>query len=183
MEAGTFEIIQHSVLITIPGRDPALKPLLLMAHQDVVPVVAGTEDSWEYPPFEATLDETFIWGRGSMDIKLMVIGELEAAEYVLAHGKAPLGWRWNSPRREIPRSRSRFVAKAAMHPTPLEELRSASFRKRYDPVCDTCLRMSPFLHDDDEQARGVHGTNECVTRRSYLHGIRFLIALIEHVCL
>lgn len=53
----------------------------------------------------------------------------------------------------------------------------------YSPVCDTCLRMSPFLLDDDEQARGVHGTNERVTRRAYLHGIRFLIALIERVCL
>ncbi|WP_273383436.1 M20/M25/M40 family metallo-hydrolase [Enorma phocaeensis] len=412
MEAGTFEIVQHSVLITIPGSDPALKPLLLMAHQDVVPVVAGTEDSWEHPPFEATIDETFIWGRGSMDIKLMVIGELEAAEYVLAHGKKlqrtlylafgedeetfgtgakaivktladrgvrleflldesvtvvrdmglygapgalgievelaekgdtavkvtvrsegghasnPFGgtslgilsqaissivaqpfpielspvteqllrtlapYITESPWKELvgpdgslieenrdqlarffasqktlfpyvtttcaptmiegssqapnvmPKDMSAIIdfrsmpgtcvedvmahcaeavkdlpvelsAHLAVNPSSVavsdgygfkavSEVGSRFFKDTvtgapvlflpsftvggtdagyYDPVCDTCLRMSPFLLDDDEQARGVHGTNERVTRRSYLHGIRFLIALIEHVCL
>ena len=412
MEAGTFEVIQHSVLITIPGTDPALKPLLLMAHQDVVPVVAGTEDSWEHPPFDAYLDDTFIWGRGSMDIKLMVIGELEAAEYALAHGhefkrtlylafgedeetfdtgakaivrtlaergvrleflldesvtvvrdmalygapgtlaiEVELAEKGDTAVRVTARSEgghasnpfggtsletlSRAIAAIADAPFPIElspvteqllttlatyitespwrelvgpdgsriagnraelarhfasqkalypyvtttcaptmvegssqapnvmpkdmsaiidfrsmpgtgvkdvmehceravgdlavelsahlaiepssvavsdgygfkvvsEIGSRFFRDTvtgrpvlllpsftvggtdagyYDPVCDTCLRMSPFLLDDDEQARGVHGTNERVTRRAYLHGIRFLIALIERVCL
>lgn len=86
MAAGTFEVIGQSVLITIPGSDASLDPILLMAHEDVVPVVEGTEDAWTHPPFSGTVDDTYIWGRGSMDIKLMVTGELEAAEYALAHG-------------------------------------------------------------------------------------------------
>ena len=86
MEAATFEVIGHSVLVTIAGSDSSLKPALMMAHQDVVPVVAGTEDDWSEPAFSGAVDEHFVWGRGTMDIKQMVMAELEAAEYVLAHG-------------------------------------------------------------------------------------------------
>ena len=39
MASGSFELIGHAVLITIPGSDPALLPCLYMSHQDVVPVV------------------------------------------------------------------------------------------------------------------------------------------------
>ena len=49
MSAGSFELIGHSVLITIPGTNPALRPSLYMAHQDVVPVVRGDGgklDTW-----------------------------------------------------------------------------------------------------------------------------------------
>jgi carboxypeptidase PM20D1 len=42
MAAGSFELIGHAVLITIPGTNPALRPSLYMSHQDVVPVVRGT---------------------------------------------------------------------------------------------------------------------------------------------
>lgn len=89
MAAGTFEVIARgSVLITLPGTDDGLRPALFMAHQDVVPVVAGTEDDWSEPPFSGTVDDDFIWGRGTMDIKEMVAAELDAAEYVLARGGA-----------------------------------------------------------------------------------------------
>lgn len=87
METGTFEVVARgSVLITLPGTDETLRPALLMAHQDVVPVVAGTEDDWTHPPFSGAVADGFIWGRGTMDIKEMVTAELEAAEYLLAHG-------------------------------------------------------------------------------------------------
>lgn len=85
MAAGTYEQIGASVLITIPGTDPTLRPVQLMAHQDVVPVVPGTEADWTHDAFSGHVDDDFIWGRGAMDIKEMLIGELEAAEYVLAH--------------------------------------------------------------------------------------------------
>lgn len=45
MAAGTMEVLgRRSLLITLPGSDPGLRPGLFMSHQDVVPVVAGTED-------------------------------------------------------------------------------------------------------------------------------------------
>ena len=86
MAAGTFELIGHSVLVTLPGTDSSLRPALFMAHQDVVPVVEGTEGDWTEPAFSGTVDDDYIWGRGTMDIKEMVMAELEAAEYALAHG-------------------------------------------------------------------------------------------------
>jgi len=86
MAAGTFEVVGHSVLITIPGSDPTLRPCLYMSHQDVVPVVEGTEDDWTYDAFSGAVAEGYVWGRGTLDIKQQVFGTLEAAEYLLAHG-------------------------------------------------------------------------------------------------
>ncbi|MBS5478173.1 MAG: M20/M25/M40 family metallo-hydrolase [Coriobacteriia bacterium] len=88
MAAGTYEEIGHSLLITTPGTDPSLRPVQLMAHQDVVPVVPGTEADWTHDAFSGHVDDEFIWGRGAMDIKEMLIGELEAVEYLLAQLEA-----------------------------------------------------------------------------------------------
>ena len=88
MAAGTFEVVSRAaVLITIPGTDQTLRPCLYMSHQDVVPVVEGTEENWTYPPFSGAVAEGYVWGRGTLDIKNQVFGVLEAAEYLLAHGK------------------------------------------------------------------------------------------------
>ncbi|MCH5334122.1 MAG: M20/M25/M40 family metallo-hydrolase [Agathobacter sp.] len=83
---GILEKIGYSLLITLPGSDKSLKPALFMAHQDVVPVIAGTEKDWLHPPFSGDVADGFIWGRGAMDIKEMLIGILEAAEYHLCSG-------------------------------------------------------------------------------------------------
>ena len=87
MEAGTFELVGHSVLITIPGSDENLLPCLYMSHQDVVPVVAGTEKDWTHDAFSGAVNGGYIWGRGTLDIKNMVFGILEAAEYLLRHDR------------------------------------------------------------------------------------------------
>ena len=49
----------------------------------------------------------------------------------------------------------------------------------YQRICRECIRFSAFVVDDDECDRGVHGTNERITRRAYLQGTRFLIALLR----
>ena len=88
MAAGTFEVLGcRALLITLPGSEPALRPCLFMSHQDVVPVVEGTEQDWTYPAFSGTIADGYIWGRGALDIKQQVFGCLEAAEYLLAHGR------------------------------------------------------------------------------------------------
>ena len=86
MAAGSFEAIGHAVLITIPGSDPSLLPCLYMSHQDVVPVVRGTENDWTHGAFSGDIAEDSIWGRGTLDIKQMVFGILEAAEALLKKG-------------------------------------------------------------------------------------------------
>lgn len=87
MKQGEYRQIDQSVLIRIEGSDPSLKPALFMAHQDVVPVVEGTEEDWLHDPFSGDVAGGYIWGRGAMDIKEMLIGELESLEYLLENGK------------------------------------------------------------------------------------------------
>ena len=72
-----------------PGRDPGLEPLLLLAHQDVVPVLPGTARQWARPPFAGQQAGGYLYGRGALDDKLNVIGQLEAVEYLLRAGYQP----------------------------------------------------------------------------------------------
>ena len=55
-----------SLLYTWPGSDPAAKPILLMAHQDVVPVALGTEKDWQAEPGTFEIQA----GASSRDIRL-----------------------------------------------------------------------------------------------------------------
>ena len=79
----------YGLLYEWPGTDPALKPLLLLAHQDVVPVLPGTETQWTRPPFAGQVAAGYLYGRGTLDDKLNVIGQLEAVEYLLRTGFQP----------------------------------------------------------------------------------------------
>jgi carboxypeptidase PM20D1 len=79
----------YSLLYTWTGEDPELKPILLYAHYDVVPVEPGTEENWTYPPFSGEIAEGFIWGRGTLDDKSAVFGILEAVEILLSEGARP----------------------------------------------------------------------------------------------
>lgn len=45
------------------------KPLMLMGHLDVV---AAEPDEWTHPPFAAEIEDGFLWGRGTTDMKQMV---------------------------------------------------------------------------------------------------------------
>ena len=78
-----------SLLYTWSGQDHTLKPALLMGHMDVVPVDANTEENWTYPPFSGRIADGYVWGRGTMDDKVNVLGILEATEHLLAHGFKP----------------------------------------------------------------------------------------------
>jgi len=78
-----------SLLYTWKGRNPELPALLLLAHQDVVPVEAGTESLWEHPPFDGVIADGFVWGRGAMDDKGNLFALLEAIEGLLGEGFAP----------------------------------------------------------------------------------------------
>lgn len=71
------------------GSDPTLKPLLLTAHQDVVPVEEDTISKWEHPPFEGFSDGKTLWGRGASDCKTLLIGELQAIERLINDGFSP----------------------------------------------------------------------------------------------
>jgi carboxypeptidase PM20D1 len=78
-----------SLLLQWQGRDPALKPALLAAHMDVVPVEPGTEARWTRPAFDGVIADGYIWGRGALDNKSALLAQLEAAEWLLSQGHAP----------------------------------------------------------------------------------------------
>jgi len=78
-----------SLLYTWPGSDPAAKPILLMAHQDVVAVAPGTEKDWQAEPFAGTIKDGFVWGRGAWDDKANLISQMESIEMLVTSGFKP----------------------------------------------------------------------------------------------
>ena len=79
----------YGLLYQWAGSDSGLAPVLLLAHQDVVPVEPGTETRWTEPPFEGRIAAGYVWGRGALDDKGSLVGILEAVEHLVAAGAKP----------------------------------------------------------------------------------------------
>lgn len=62
------------------------RPLVLMAHQDVVPAVGG---DWKYPPYSATIEDGKVYGRGAMDCKNTLFSTIQAVDELIAEGFVP----------------------------------------------------------------------------------------------
>lgn len=76
-------IARDSLLFTWTGTDSSLRPIVLCAHLDVVPVEPGSETSWTHPPFSGQIADEQIWGRGALDDKVAVLAILEAIEILI----------------------------------------------------------------------------------------------------
>ena len=84
--ACSCELLDHTeLLLRWPGRSDAA-PVVLMAHYDVVPV---EEDRWQHPPFCGEVIEGELWGRGTLDTKITLMGILESAEKLIGEGFVP----------------------------------------------------------------------------------------------
>ena len=66
--------------------DGSKKPFLLMCHTDVVP---ADRAGWTVPPFEATLKDDYLYGRGAADIKSLCGAQMAVLSW-LARTKTPL---------------------------------------------------------------------------------------------
>ncbi|ORY59704.1 peptidase family M20/M25/M40 [Pseudomassariella vexata] len=86
---GLEHVNTHGLLYTWQGSDESLKPTVLMAHQDVVPVAESTVEQWTYPPFSGHYDGRYVWGRGASDCKNNLIGIMESVELLLDAGFEP----------------------------------------------------------------------------------------------
>src|SRR5258708_18634364 len=86
----TREVVNgYALLYAWPGEDPALQPIVLMAHQDVVPIAPGSESQWHAGPFSGEIKDGYIWGRGAWDDKGNLMSVLEAVESLAAPGFKP----------------------------------------------------------------------------------------------
>lgn len=83
------KINDYSLLYTWQGTDPSKKPIILMSHQDVVPVDEPTLDDWEAGPFQGQITSTDIIGRGTMDDKGSLVAVMEAVELLLEQSFRP----------------------------------------------------------------------------------------------
>jgi carboxypeptidase PM20D1 len=81
----------HGLLFRWPGQS-AVKPVVLMAHLDVVPV----EGTWQHPAFGGDIVEGDMWGRGTLDDKGCVVGICAAVETLLAADVVPAQDVWLS---------------------------------------------------------------------------------------
>jgi carboxypeptidase PM20D1 len=79
----------YALIFKWSGTDPSKNPVGLTAHYDVVPVLEGTEQNWEQDPFSGAVENGLIWGRGTLDDKIGVIGIMEAVKYLIDQGFQP----------------------------------------------------------------------------------------------
>ncbi|MGH7950174.1 MAG: M20/M25/M40 family metallo-hydrolase, partial [Candidatus Binataceae bacterium] len=82
-------VATHALLYTWSGSDPSLAPIILMAHQDVVPVAPETAANWTVPAFEGRISDGFIWGRGTIDDKGSLVAMMQAVELLIGDGFKP----------------------------------------------------------------------------------------------
>ena len=76
----------YGLLYTWQGSDSQKKPILLMAHQDVVPAPA---EGWTHQPFSGDIADGIIWGRGAIDDKGSLISIFESTEYLIKDSFKP----------------------------------------------------------------------------------------------
>ena len=83
------KINEYSLLYKWEGSDASKKPIILMSHQDVVPVDQPTLSDWEAGPFEGKITDTHIIGRGTLDDKSSLIALMESVEKLLSESFTP----------------------------------------------------------------------------------------------
>jgi carboxypeptidase PM20D1 len=83
----------HGLLFRWAGASDA-RPVVLMAHLDVVPVDDGAP--WQHPPFGAEIHDGAVWGRGTLDDKGSLVAICEATETLLGQGFTPAQDVWLS---------------------------------------------------------------------------------------
>ncbi len=77
---------QTNLVVRWKGRDSSKKPLLLLNHFDVVPV---DRKAWRVDPFGGLIQDGFLWGRGTLDMKGVGVMQLMALIQMKKLGLVP----------------------------------------------------------------------------------------------
>lgn len=111
----TATVNKYGLLFHWKGKNPQAKPILLLSHYDVVPVIGydpedklesegnivfdmsqkvalpfdSIQTEWQYPPFSGAVANGRIYGRGTLDMKGMLFSILEGADALIAEGFQP----------------------------------------------------------------------------------------------
>ncbi|EXJ12102.1 Succinyl-diaminopimelate desuccinylase [Nitrincola nitratireducens] len=86
----TIESMPFEDVTNLWARRGSEGPVFCFAgHTDVVP--SGPEDQWTYPPFEPTLKDGYLWGRGAADMKGSIAAFITALERFIAENPDPKG--------------------------------------------------------------------------------------------
>ncbi|MBV4359294.1 M20/M25/M40 family metallo-hydrolase [Pinibacter aurantiacus] len=109
----TATINNYGLVFHWKGKNSSLKPVLFLSHYDVVPVngydpyadannavifnpndkpvdhINTVQKDWEYPPFSGAVAHGRIYGRGTLDMKCMLFGLMEASTQLIAKGFQP----------------------------------------------------------------------------------------------
>jgi len=90
VEGEVFEPVpgRQSLIYRVPGYDPEAPSLALVPHLDVVPVDPA---GWSRDPFEAEIDDGFVYGRGAVDMLNVTAAMTAAVRPYLTGDKQPRG--------------------------------------------------------------------------------------------
>ncbi len=85
----TLDKFEHRRANVVARMGPQEPGLLLGGHLDVVP--AGDESAWSHPPFDASLSDGKLFGRGAADMKAGLAAMLKAIEAAAKNKKLKRG--------------------------------------------------------------------------------------------
>lgn len=80
-------VLEHGRLYEWKGSDQNLKPLMLLAHTDVVPIADPA--AWSVGPFSGEIKNGYLYGRGTIDDKSSALAILEAVQRLVSEGFTP----------------------------------------------------------------------------------------------
>ncbi|KAJ3074783.1 hypothetical protein HDU98_010274 [Podochytrium sp. JEL0797] len=86
----SLEVINtYGLVYTWKGSDDLLKPVMVTAHMDTVPVDQSSLAKWTFPPFEGRIESGYVWGRGSADVKAQIVSIMDAVETLASNSFSP----------------------------------------------------------------------------------------------
>lgn len=87
-----IETAGHPAIYADHLHTPGKPTVIIYGHYDVQP--AEPLDLWETPPYEPTLRDGKLYGRGASDMKGQVMASIHAVEAVMKHGGLPVNVKW-----------------------------------------------------------------------------------------